>query len=203
MGRVRCAEDGWVARTGGEVRIFGTTSSVFFWSGRNVSVYIISQTPKQILEVTSPSACHLHNARDNASFSMPPTQLTRHFHREHLHPVYLGTRYIHSYFFSLCRASAAASTDVKKVFKSISSTTSIHKNTQTFLNRQNICILFYEWSVYEMGINMVKSLTCDSRQNIYYRIKPCWAYWIIARLKTPIHYRKTEAKESEMASNRP
>ena len=52
--------------------------------------------PTQILVVTSPPICCLHAARGLSSFH----RYTRHFHRRHLAPIYLGTRCFFSYFHS-------------------------------------------------------------------------------------------------------
>ena len=59
---------------------------------------------------------------DVLPFSMPPTQITWHFCQEHLGPVYFRYQ-VHFLLFSFNQGptSAATSTEVKEVFKSISS----------------------------------------------------------------------------------
>ena len=68
MGKIgQKVKDSWDTDTGVKVKIFSELFTTSFCLGQNHPDYIISPTPAQILVVT-PSACCLHNARDQPSF---------------------------------------------------------------------------------------------------------------------------------------
>ena len=116
MGRVRESQR-WLRCTHGQrYESLVKTSDCL---DQNLPGYIKSQMPTQILMVT-PSAYNLYNACDHPSFYHTTHAILWHFQREHQHPVYF--RYlVHILLFCFqYLTSAAASIDVKGVFKSIS-----------------------------------------------------------------------------------
>ena len=156
------------------VDFFGSTSSWLYnisdTNATNVATPLFGVWPTQILVVTP---AHLHNATytmhvDTPPSSMPPSQFTWYFHREHLLTVYFRYQmHFLLFLFNLGPTSAAESTDVKGVFKSIS-------NTNTCVYDPSVDILpdVYGWSGSARGVTFTDVWSGLS----YLTSNPDWSY---------------------------